>query len=89
MDGVQEESGALLEEDEVRIFDVVVMTADMPDQHLTKGQVGTIVENLDANTVLVEFADQSGVCQVMAPVNLSMLMEQKDVQASVKGGTDA
>ncbi len=45
---------------DVKILDVIALTGDIPDQNLIKGQVGTIVEQLDENIYEVEFSDNNG-----------------------------
>jgi uncharacterized protein DUF4926 len=42
------------------LLDVVALLADIPAQQLARGQVGTIVEQLDDKTLLVEFSDEQG-----------------------------
>jgi hypothetical protein len=42
------------------LFDVVALLTDLPSQRLARGQVGTIVEQLDQKTSLVEFSDDQG-----------------------------
>jgi Domain of unknown function (DUF4926) len=39
------------------VLDVVALLKDLPDKNLSKGQVGTIVEQLDENVFEVEFID--------------------------------
>lgn len=43
-----------------RILDVVALLRDLPGDGLTRGQVGTVVDECDLATVLVEFADADG-----------------------------
>ena len=38
----------------------VALLKDVPAQRLVRGQVGTIVEQLDDKTSLVEFSDEQG-----------------------------
>ena len=45
---------------EPKLLDCVALTADMPEKRLTRGQVGTIVEDLAPGIFLVEFSDDSG-----------------------------
>lgn len=45
----------------MKLLDVVAMLEDMPAARLAKGQVGTIVDELNGDVVLVEFADLGGV----------------------------
>ena len=42
--------------------------------HLAKGQVGTIVDRLSDETVLVEFADLDGVAYALEAVAVGNLM---------------
>jgi hypothetical protein len=42
------------------LLDVVALLVDLPAQQLARGQVGTIVEQLDSETLLVEFSDDQG-----------------------------
>jgi hypothetical protein len=45
---------------EIKILDVVALTADLPDRKLRRGQVGTVVELLAPNVFEVEFSDDEG-----------------------------
>ncbi len=56
------------------VLDVVATTEDMPEAHLAKGQVGTIIEELDKDVVLVEFADLGGVAYAIEPIPVRKLM---------------
>jgi Domain of unknown function (DUF4926) len=49
------------------LLDAVALLADFPAQQLARGQVGTIVEQLDDKTLLVEFSDDQGHAYVIAP----------------------
>ncbi len=44
----------------MKLLDIVALLKDMPDDKLLKGQVGTIVEELDEGVYEVEFADKQG-----------------------------
>jgi hypothetical protein len=48
-------------------LDVVALLADVPAHQLARGQVGTIVEQLDDKTSLVEFSDDQGHAYAVAP----------------------
>lgn len=48
-------------------LDVVALLTDLPAQRLARGQVGTIVEQLDDKTSLVEFSDEQGRAYAVAP----------------------
>lgn len=65
----------------MKLLDVVATLQDLPAQHLAKGQVGTIVEELDSTHVLVEFADLDGVAYAITPIPLGLLMELKHAPA--------
>jgi hypothetical protein len=59
----------------MKLLDVVATLEDMPEQNLLKGQVGTIVEELDDLHVLVEFANLDGVTYALTPIAVDLLME--------------
>jgi hypothetical protein len=45
----------------IKLLDVVALTVDLPEYHLWRGQVGTVVELLAGGTALeVEFSDRDG-----------------------------
>jgi len=62
-------------------LDVVATKNAFPGQGINEGQVGTIVEELDNEFVLVEFADLSGVAYAIAPIPLDGLIELKHAPA--------
>ena len=49
------------------VLDVVALLTDLPERQLARGQVGTIVEQLDDKTLLVEFSDDQGRAYAVAP----------------------
>jgi hypothetical protein len=49
------------------LLDVVALLADAPANGLARGQVGTVVEELDEENVLVEFSDDEGRAYAFAP----------------------
>ena len=53
--------------DRPSVLDVVALLTDLPAQQLARGQVGTIVEQLDDKTLLVEFSDDQGRAYAVAP----------------------
>lgn len=61
----QEQSGTL---------DVVALLAYRPADKLLRGQVGTVVETLDGDAVLVEFSDDKGRAYAVLPCARSELM---------------
>jgi len=44
----------------LKLLDVVALLKDMPEERLVKGQVGTVVEELDEGVYEIEFADKQG-----------------------------
>ena len=46
---------------DVKLLDVVALTVDLPEYHLWRGQVGTVVEILAGGAACeVEFSDREG-----------------------------
>ena len=64
----------------MKLLDVVATLQDFPEQQIVKGQVGTIVEKLDNNNVLVEFANVEGVAYAIKPIPVARLMELETVR---------
>jgi hypothetical protein len=56
-----------VENERPSLSDVVALLTDLPAQRLAHGQVGTIVEQLDGKTLLVEFSDNQGRAYAVAP----------------------
>ena len=56
------------------LLDVVALLSDLPAQRLARGQVGTIVEQMDENISLVEFSDEQGRAYAIAPCPLTELL---------------
>jgi hypothetical protein len=61
--------------DTFEILDVVVLTEALPLLNLRKGELGTIVEVLDEDVFLVEFADSKGVTYAMPVLSANVLMK--------------
>jgi len=49
------------------LLDVVALLTDLPAHRLARGQVGTIVDQLDGKALLVEFSDDQGRAYAVAP----------------------
>ena len=58
----------------MKTLDVVALTNDIPEKHLRRGQVGTIVEPLSANVFEVEFSDLEGNPYEICAVSKNRLM---------------
>lgn len=56
------------------MLDIVALLADLPVKGLVRGQVGTVIESLDASTSLVEFCDELGKAHAVAPCPRSALL---------------
>jgi hypothetical protein len=65
--------GAMMEAKQARrketpsALDVVALLTDLPAQRLARGQVGTVIEQFDDQTMLVEFSDDQGRAYAIAP----------------------
>jgi len=58
----------------LKVLDIVALLADHPDQGLVRGQVGTIVENLEGQIFEVEFSGEDGVPYAVLPVPADQLI---------------
>lgn len=58
----------------MKTLDVVALTNDVPEKHLRRGQVGTVVEMLAPGVVEVEFADLDGNTYAMCAVPENSLL---------------
>jgi hypothetical protein len=56
------------------LLNAVALLSDFPEQGLFRGQVGVIVETLDASTAMVEFSDDQGRAYAIAPCSLEALL---------------
>ncbi len=56
----------------------VALLADVPAAGLVAGQVGTVVEPLDGETVLVEFATDDGEAYAVAALPKDRLLVLRD-----------
>ena len=56
------------------LLDVVALLADVPEEGLARGQVGTVVEQLADKVLLVEFSDEQGRAYAVAPCPRTQLL---------------
>ena len=56
-----------IEDESPSLLDVVALLTDVPAHRLARGQVGTVVERLGDETLLVEFSDDQGRAYALAP----------------------
>lgn len=61
-------------ENNIRLFGVVALTADLPERGLLRGQVGTVVEVLAPGVFEVEFSDDQGHTYAQLALRDSQLM---------------
>ena len=60
----------------MKILTVVATLRAFSERHVRKGQVGTVVEQLDRDNVLVEFADSNGEAFSVIPIPVQQLIER-------------
>jgi hypothetical protein len=56
------------------VLDVVALLADLPAAGLARGQVGTVVEQLNEKTALIEFSDDDGRAYAIVPCPFAELL---------------
>lgn len=59
----------------MKLLDVVATIEDLPEARLAKGQVGTVVDQLAPDMVLVEFSGLDGIAYAIEPIPCAKLME--------------
>ena len=59
---------------DVRLLDVVALTADIPEKLLLRGQVGTVVDILEPGHYEVEFCDDDGRTYAQATLGDNQLL---------------
>ena len=69
-------------EKNLRLLDVVALLVDIPNEKLSIGQVGTIVELLADDVFEVEFADTKGRTLTTCAVETNDLLKLKHELAS-------
>ena len=52
----------------IKVLDIVALLNDLPKKRLLKGQVGTVVEQLDENVFEVEFVNTNGETLAMEEI---------------------
>ena len=58
----------------IQSLDVVALTEDLPEQGLSRGQVGTVVESLAPYVFEVEFSDDEGRTYASLSLRADQLM---------------
>ncbi|MHB8646710.1 MAG: DUF4926 domain-containing protein [Thermomicrobiales bacterium] len=62
-------------ESKILLLQTVALLEDLPEQGLTRGQVGTVVEDLAPGVYEVEFSDNDGRTYAMLPLRADQLIE--------------
>ena len=65
-----------------KLLDVVVSLDPLPGKGVARGQVGTVVEQLDRGRVLVEFSNVKGKKQAVLPIKRSRLFVLHETEAT-------
>lgn len=73
----------------MKIFDVVATLCEHPEGQIGRGQVGTIVEELDREHVLVEFADLNGATYATLSIPVAQLLKLKHAPTIASISEDA
>jgi hypothetical protein len=60
--------------DPVEPYNAVALLDDQPGTPLSRGQVGTVVDVLDPETVMVEFSDDDGRTYALEPLRRDRLL---------------
>jgi hypothetical protein len=55
-------------------YDVVALLQDVPEEKISRGMVGTVVEPLDDEHVLVEFSNSYGETLAIVPLQINLLL---------------
>ncbi|HEY3456472.1 MAG TPA: DUF4926 domain-containing protein [Bryobacteraceae bacterium] len=66
-----------MSDNRIPLLATVALIIDLPEERLTRGQIGTVVEHLDANgeiAELVEFADDDGQTYAILPLKPEQLL---------------
>ncbi len=59
---------------DIQLLDAVALIQDLPERGLSRGQVGTVVEELAPGVFEVEFSDEQGRAYAMAALSAEDLM---------------
>lgn len=59
---------------ELALFTVVALTEDLPSLGLSRGQIGTVIEQLAPDVYEVEFSGENGETFATATIEASKLM---------------
>ena len=76
---------------DIQLLDVVALLADVPDENLVRGQVGTVVERLADDVFEVEFSDDEGRTYAMLPLSAGQVvrLHYRSEDSSTRTSVDA
>ena len=60
--------------DPIKLFDVVALLEDLPEDNLYRGHVGTVIEVYTPDAFEVEFSDLNGITYGMTVLRVDQLM---------------
>ena len=58
----------------IKLLDFVALVEDLPERGLYRGQVGTVVEQLDDDAFIVKFSNDDGRTYAMLPLLTAQLI---------------
>ncbi|WP_341650110.1 DUF4926 domain-containing protein [Thauera humireducens] len=73
----------------MKTLEVVATLCDYPEWHIGRSETGTVVEVLDGDHVLVEFAHRTGIAYATVPMPIGELIQLKDTPAAPSEWGDA
>jgi hypothetical protein len=63
---------------EIKLYDVVVLTADVPRHNLHRGEIGAVVECYTGGTYDVEFVAQDGYTYALVTLRADQLIPLRE-----------
>lgn len=67
--------------DEIKLLDVVALTADLPQDNLQRGEIGTVVECYSGNAFEVEFVAEDGYTYALVTLRGDQLIPLRKKRA--------
>lgn len=58
----------------IKLLDVVALMEDVPERHLLRGHMGTVVEVFEPGVFEVEFSDRNGEMYALASLRAAQLL---------------
>lgn len=66
--------------DEIKLLDVVALTANLPEYNLWRGEIGTVVECYPGDAFEVEFVAQDGYTYALVTLRADQLIPLRQKQ---------